>query len=68
MTDRLNLGIEVFHQTSPTSTMRASTGLDLGVIYELSEIWHVLGSVGTGLQNRKDTNLVSYYVAVRRTF
>ena len=67
-TDQLHLGIEGFHQTSPTSAMQASTGFDIGVIYDVSDTWHVLGSVGTGLQNRRETNLVSYYIAVSLTF
>lgn len=67
-TERLNLGIEVFHQTSPASTVKASTGLDVGMSYDISETWRVLGSVGTGLQNRGDTNLVSYYAAVSLSF
>lgn len=68
VTDRLNLGIEVFHQTSSAATMPASTGVDIGAIYELSETWRVLGAVGTGVQNRRETNLFSYYVAVSLSF
>jgi len=67
-TDQLRLGIEVFHQTSPASTVKASTGFDIGMIYDLSETWHVLGSIGSGLQNRRETNLFSYYVAVGLSF
>jgi hypothetical protein len=67
-TDRLHLGIEIFHQSSPALAVKASTGLDVGVIYDLSETWHVLAAVGSGLQNRTDTHLVSYNVAVELTF
>jgi hypothetical protein len=67
-TDQLHLGIEVFHQTSPASTVQASTGFNIGAIYDLSETWHVLGSIGTGFQNRRETNLLSYYAAVSLSF
>jgi hypothetical protein len=38
------------------------------VPYDLSETWHLLAAVGSGLQNRTDTHVVSYYVAVELTF
>jgi hypothetical protein len=66
--DRLNLGAEVFHQTSPSAEVKESTGLDVGVIYDLSEHWHLLGSAGTGIQSRRETNRFSYYIAVSLTF
>jgi hypothetical protein len=85
--DRLNLGVEIFHQTpssspsagtaqtspsSPSSSVstgtKASTGFNVGVIYDVSEHWHLLGAAGTGVQNRAQTNQFSYYVAVLLTF
>jgi hypothetical protein len=42
--DRLHLGAEVFHQTSPSSGVKETTGFDVGVIYDLSENWHLLGA------------------------
>jgi len=66
--DRLHLGVEVFGQTSPSVGVKASTGFDVGVIYDLSDTWHLLGAAGTGLQNRSETNQFSYYIAVSLTF
>jgi hypothetical protein len=67
-TDHLHLGVEVFHQSPPTVAVKPSAGFDVGVIYDLSETWHLLAAVGTGLQNRTETHLISYYVAVELTF
>jgi hypothetical protein len=66
--DRLHLGAEIFHQTSPAADVKESTGFDVGVIYDLSENWHLLGAAGTGLQNRVETNRFSYYIAASLTF
>jgi hypothetical protein len=30
--------------------------------------WHALSSVGTGVQNRDETNQLSYYLALQLTF
>jgi hypothetical protein len=68
MDERLRLGIEVFHQTSVSSAVKASTGFDVGAIYDWSNTWHLLASVGTGIQSRADTNQFSFYVAVSLTF
>lgn len=68
VTEQLNLGIEVFHQTSPADGVKESTGFNVGMVYDLSEHWHLLSSVGTGLQNRNETNQFSYYAAVQLTF
>jgi hypothetical protein len=80
LNDRLALGAEIFHQTpssSPSlgisqtalsSDIEASMGFNVGLIYDLSEHWHLLGAAGTGIQNRTATNQFSYYVAVSLTY
>ena len=68
ITEQLNLGVEVFHQTSPADGVPSSTGFNVGATYDLSENWHVLTSVGRGLQNTSATNQFSYYLALQLTF
>lgn len=66
--DSLRLGVEIFHQTKVVTVGRDTTGFSLGAIYDFSEKWHLLGSVGTGLQNSSSTNQFSYYAGVQLTF
>jgi hypothetical protein len=66
--EKFNVGIEVFHQTSPADGMKESTGFNVGTTYDFSDNWHLLSSVGTGIQNRSETNQVSYYLALQLTF
>ena len=68
ITEQLNLGVEVFHQTSPAVGVPESTGFNVGLIYDVSENWHVLASAGSGLQNRSTTNQFSYFAAIQLTF
>jgi hypothetical protein len=68
VTDQLNVGVEVFHQTSPNATVPGSTGFNIGATYDITENWHLLTSVGTGFQNRNETNQFSYYAGVQLTF
>ena len=68
VTDQLNLGVEVFHQTSPAGGVPDSTGFNVGATYDLSEDWHILASVGRGLQNTSATNQFSYFAALQLTF
>ena len=68
VTEQLNVGVEVFHQTSSADGVKESTGFNVGAVYDFSENWHLLSSVGTGIQNRSETNQLSYYLAVQLTF
>ncbi len=68
LTDRLNLGAEIFHQTADTSGGSAQTGFDVGVTYDLSEHYHLLLSIGRGIQSAAATNAFSYYTSLQWTF
>jgi hypothetical protein len=68
VTDQFNLGIEIFHQTSSAAGLPDSTGFDAGTTYDFSDNWHLLCSVGTGIQNRSETNRFSWYLGLQLTF
>jgi hypothetical protein len=68
VTEQLNLGVEVFHQTSPANDVPASTGFNVGATYDFSDNWHLLVSAGRGLQNVEATNQFSYYFGFQLTF
>jgi len=68
ISEQLDLGVEIFYQTSSATGIKNSTGFDFGAIYDLSEHWHLEVSAGTGIQNRSTTNQFSYYLGLRLTF
>jgi hypothetical protein len=68
ITAPLKLGIEIFNQTSSAAGVKGSAGFNVGVAYDISENWHLLSSMGTGLQNRSQADQLSYYAGLQLTF
>lgn len=67
MTANFSMGAEIFHQTEDTVRSEESSGMNIGAIYDLSNRWHLVGSVGTGVQNARHTDETTYYLAVKWT-
>jgi Putative MetA-pathway of phenol degradation len=78
ITDSLQLGGEIFHQTRSSTSAPPSpgfpigtkdtTGFNLGGTYDFDKTFHLLFSAGTGLQNAESSNEFSFYLALRVTF
>ena len=68
VTKQFAIGVEVFHDTAMTTTGRDSTGFNIGGIYDFNEHYHLLLSAGRGLQDAREANEFSYYVALQKTF
>ena len=66
--DKLQLGVELFHQTSDSSGAPPSTTVGLGARYDVDDHYHLLGYVADGLQNARKTGIVSWYGSVLFTF
>jgi Putative MetA-pathway of phenol degradation len=62
LSDQWTLGAELFHRTSQGEGQDASTGFNLGGVYNLNEAQHVLFSAGKGLQNASQTDKFSSYI------
>ncbi len=77
-TDALVLGGELFHETASTTGgagspgyplgSRDSTGFNFGGTYDFNKTYHLLFSVGRGLENAATTNAFSYYLALQLTY
>ena len=65
---KLQLGVEIYHQTATTRGGRASTGIGAGFRYDLNENDHLLASIGPGIQNAAETNQYTWYAAFLLTF
>ena len=64
----LQLGAEIVHQTPDIKGGRASTGIGFGMIYDLSEHYHLLAYAGPGLQNPSETGRYTWYASILFTF
>jgi hypothetical protein len=68
ITKPLALGAEVFYQTADTIGGKDSAGFNVGGVYDLSDRYHLLFSVGRGLKNATAADRLSYYAAFQYTF
>ncbi len=64
----LQLGVEIYHRSADEIGGRESTGASVGASYDLDDNWHVLASLGPGVQNAQETNRYSWYAALGLTF
>ena len=63
--DNLTLGCELFHTTSSAEDEDGHTTINLGGIYDFTDNWHLLFSVGRDIDG--DNLLISYF-ALQLTF
>ena len=52
-TEKLALGVEAFGQTRDSANDAATTAVGLAALYDLSDEWHLIGSVNTGVINHQ---------------
>ncbi|WP_159731477.1 outer membrane protein [Methylosinus sp. Ce-a6] len=64
ITDKLAIGAELFHQTADKIDKKDETGFNLAAIYDFSDNYHFLFSIGRGLQHARQTNELSWYIGL----
>lgn len=67
MSDHLQLGAEMFGETRSSLQIGGSAAVGIGALYDLSENWHLIGSVNTGIVNRRQNDSYAYTFAVKWT-
>ncbi len=60
VSERLNLGVEAYHQTPALAGGSSLTNLGFGAIYPLTEHWAVMASGGPGLQTPTRSGLSAF--------
>jgi len=68
ITERFNLGAEVYHQTADTRDGKHFTGANLGVIYKVTDHWALMASGGPGLQNAAEGGRWDFYLALQALY
>ncbi len=64
---RLNLGVEVYHQTPQTAGGPALTNLGVGAIYQLTRHWALMASGGPGLEDTSRAGSSAFYASLQFT-
>lgn len=63
-----NLQLHAIVPQDYTAQAGGRTGFNVGTTYDFSTNWHLLSSVGSGIQNTFGTNQFSYFLALQLTF
>jgi hypothetical protein len=65
---KLQLGAEFFHQTADRIGTPATSSIGVGIRYDLSDTYHLLGYVRRGIENTNETDQYSWYASILFTF
>jgi hypothetical protein len=65
---KLQLGVELFHQTADGNGTPATSSIGLGARYDISDTYHLLGYIRRGIENTNETDQFSWYASVLFTF
>jgi len=68
VTDRLNLGAEISHRSADARDGRAFSGVNLGMVYRLTDHWSLLASGGPGIQNARTEGRYDFYVSLKADY
>lgn len=68
MSERLRLGMEIYHQTPQSDDDQPFTGINVGVEYELNKHWWLLTSFGSGIQYARTEGQYSGYLALQAKY
>jgi hypothetical protein len=65
VTDRLNVGAEIYHQTPDVQSGESATGLGLGMTYDLNDRWALMASAGPVFnRHHLATDDYTFYIAL----
>jgi hypothetical protein len=65
---KLQIGAELFHQTSDAIGTPASSSVGVGFRYDLNDTYHLLGYVRRGIENADQTDRYAWYASILFTF
>ena len=68
LSERLQLGAEIFHEGRDADDGRAFTGVNVGGTYRLDAHWSLLGSAGPGVQHAREQGRYNVYVSLKADY
>ena len=67
LSDRLQLGAEIFRETAETQGENGVTGVNVGMLFDLSDAFHLVASAGPVIDGDDSGKAISYYAAFEWT-
>jgi hypothetical protein len=65
---KLQLGVELFHQTADGNGTPPTSSVGIGARYDINDTFHLLGYIRRGIENVDTTDQYSWYASVLFTF
>ncbi len=65
--ERLNLGVEIYHQTPSNAGGMAQTNLGVGATFQMTKHWAVMASGGPDLEKPSRSGATAFYVSLQFT-
>jgi hypothetical protein len=65
VTERLNLGGEIYYQSADTSGGKDFAGLNLGLAYKMTDHVSLLAAGGPGVKNARENGRYDYYLSLK---
>jgi hypothetical protein len=65
---KLQLGVELFHQTADHIGTPATSSIGIGARYDINDTYHLLGYIRRGIENAAEADQFSWYASVLFTF
>lgn len=67
VTKELALGVEIFGAGKDSIADRPTTAVGVAALYDFNDLWHIVGSVNTGISNAHKADQFSYNLALKWT-
>ncbi|HXN66606.1 MAG TPA: transporter, partial [Bradyrhizobium sp.] len=61
---KLQLGVELFHQTADHIGTPATSSIGIGARYDINDTYHLLGYIRRGIENAAEADQFSWYASV----
>jgi hypothetical protein len=65
VSERVNLGGEVYFQSADVAGGKGFAGVNLGISYKLTDHLSLLGAAGPGVKNARDNGRYDYYLSLK---
>ncbi len=65
VTKTVSIGGEIYHQSADAADTRSSTGLGIGMSWQIAPKWAIIGSGGPLIQHRSSTGKYAFYAALQ---
>ncbi|MGF6851477.1 hypothetical protein OKW29_000363 [Paraburkholderia sp. CI3] len=68
VSDKLQVGGELFYNGAVSTTEPSSVGMNIGAVYDVAKNMSILAAAGRGITHARETNVLSYFLGLQTRF